>query len=183
MTSTRVTEVDGVRISQIQSVSDNRGAFFKFHPGSDIKVQPDSIAFSSNPNAGTLRGLHFQVNPFAEEKLITCIQGAVYDVIVDLRPSSRTFGKWTSFELSVDNLLQIYLPKGVAHGFQTLEPNSIVHYCLSAKYAPEYSYVINPYGDLGISWPIETIHVSDKDKNGLTFPEAAQKYAESIELR
>ncbi len=68
MTSTRVTEVDGVRISQIQSVSDNRGAFFKFHPGSDIKVQPDSIAFSSNPNAGTLRGLHFQVNPFAEEK-------------------------------------------------------------------------------------------------------------------
>ena len=183
MTSTRVTEVDGVRISQIQSVSDNRGAFFKFHPLSEINNPPDSIAFSSNPNTGTLRGLHFQVNPFAEEKLITCIQGAVYDVIVDLRPSSRTFGKWTSFELSGTNLLQIYLPKGIAHGFQTLEPNSIVHYCLSASYAPEHSYVINPYGDLDISWPLETIHVSDKDKNGLTFFAGAQKYAESLEHR
>ena len=183
MTSSRVTEVDGVRINKIQSVSDNRGSFFKFHPGTDFKVQPDSIAFSFNPNIGTLRGLHFQVNPFAEEKLITCIQGAVYDVIVDLRPSSTTFGKWASFKLSGDDLLQIYLPKGVAHGFQTLEPNSIVQYCLSTRYAPEYSYVINPYGDLDISWPMEAIHVSDKDKNGLTFPAAAQKYAESIELR
>lgn len=182
MTSNRVAEIDGVRINQIQSVSDNRGSFNKFHPLSETEDSLDSVALSFNPIRGTVRGLHFQVNPFAEEKLVTCIQGSIFDVIVDLRPSSITFGKWTSFELNAANLLQVYLPKGIAHGFQTLIPNSIVHYCLTAKYAPDYAYVIEPFGDLDIVWPEKINGVSERDKSGLTFSKAAQKYAASIGL-
>lgn len=182
MTSTRVAEIGGIRINQIQSASDNRGSFFKFHPLDEIDNPLDSVALSFNTNTGTVRGLHFQVDPFAEEKLITCIQGSIFDVIVDLRPGSITFGKWTSFDLNGVNLSQLYLPKGIAHGFQTLAPNSIVHYCLTAKYEPNSSYVIDPFGDLDISWPMDTISVSDRDKNGLTFSNAAEKYAASIEF-
>ena len=182
MTSTRVADIDGVRINQIQSTSDSRGSFFKFHPLSEIDNPLDSVALSFSPNTGTVRGLHFQVDPFAEEKMVTCIQGSIFDVIVDLRPSSKTFGKWASFDLSGVNLLQLYLPKGIAHGFQTLLPNSIVHYCLTAKYATNSSYVIDPFGDLDISWPMDTKNVSDRDKNGLTFTNAAEKYASSMEF-
>jgi dTDP-4-dehydrorhamnose 3,5-epimerase len=180
MTSERVTEIDGVRISQIQSVSDNRGSFFKFRPESEIEGLLDSVALSFNPNIGTVRGLHFQIEPFTEEKLVSCVQGSIFDVIVDLRPRSRTFGKWTSFDLNEDNLCQVYLPKGIAHGFQTLTKNSIVHYCLSNKYEPNFSYGIDPFGDLNISWPIRADYVSEKDKRGLTFSNAAEKYASSI---
>jgi len=182
MTSTRVVKIDGVRINQIQSTFDSRGSFFKFHPLNEIDNPLDSVALSFNPNAGTVRGLHFQVDPFAEEKLVTCIQGSIFDVIVDLRPSSKTFGKWASFDLNGVNLLQLYLPKGIAHGFQTLLPNSIVHYCLTAKYAPNSSYVIDPFGDLDISWPMNTKNLSVRDKNGLTFTEASKKYTSSIEF-
>lgn len=182
MTLNRVAKIDGVRINPIQSASDSRGSFFKFHPLSEIENPLDSVALSFNPITGTVRGLHFQVDPFAEEKLVTCIQGSIFDVIVDLRPSSKTFGKWTSFDLNEANLLQVYLPKGIAHGFQTLVPNSIVHYCLTAEYAPDSSFVINPFGDLDISWPIDTNNVSDRDKSGLTFSNAAQKYAATIGL-
>jgi len=183
MTSLRVSEIDGVRINQIQSVTDSRGSFYKFHPAREINDSLDSVALSFNPHAGTVRGLHFQVNPYAEEKLVTCIQGSIFDVIVDLRPSSKTFGKWTSIELSGFNLLQIYLPKGTAHGFQTLLPNSVVHYCLGARYEPRSSFAIDPFGDLNISWPMDAVTVSDKDISGLTFDNAAEKYAASLESR
>lgn len=180
MTLNRVDEIDGVRINSINSASDFRGSFFKFHPLNEIENPLDSVAISYNPVVGTIRGLHFQVGRFAEEKLVTCIQGSIFDVIVDLRPSSKTFGKWTSFNLNSTNLLQIYLPKGIAHGFQTLATNSIVHYCLTAAYAPDFSYVINPFGDLDISWPINTRDASERDKGGLTFSNAAQKFADAI---
>ena len=180
MTSIQVTEINGIRVNQIQSSSDNRGAFLKFHPLGEIDNSLDSVALSYNPLAGTVRGLHFQVNPFAEEKLVTCIQGSIFDVVVDLRPDSETFGRWASINLSAVNLLQIYLPKGIAHGFQTLVPNSIVHYCLTAPYAPNSSHVIDPFGDLEISWPMDTDAVSDRDKGGLTFSIAAQRYAATI---
>lgn len=177
MTPTQVTEIEGVRINQIKSVSDNRGSFLKFHPLSEIENSLDSVALSYNPASGTVRGLHFQVNPFAEEKVVTCIQGSIFDVIVDLRPSSSTFGKWASIDLSSANLLQVYLPKGIAHGFQTLVPNTIVHYCLTARYASEFSYVIDPFGDLNIPWPMDANAISDRDRDGLSFSIAAQRYA------
>lgn len=180
MTTNKVSQIDGVKFTQGKVISDNRGAFIKFHPLRDLEDSLDSVALSFNPNLGTIRGLHFQVEPYAEKKLVTCVQGAVLDVIVDLRPGSITFGKWTSFELSAENAIQAYLPKGIAHGFQTLTSNSIIHYCLSACYSPESSYSINPFGDLGIDWPLKTVSISERDSDGLTFPVAAQKYLLSL---
>lgn len=177
----QVPEIDGIRIAEAKSVTDARGTFIKFHPLKDLESTLGSVALSINPYPGTVRGLHFQIEPFAEEKLITCIQGSIFDIIVDLRPKSRTFGKWTSFELSATNALQVYLPKGIAHGFQTLTPNSIVHYSLSSTYAPEYSYAINPFGDLGIKWPIEEHLVSERDTQGISLASAGEKYAQSLE--
>lgn len=182
MTSNQVANIEGVRINSIQFASDFRGSFSKFHPLNEIEDRLDSVAISFNPIIGTIRGLHFQVEPFAEEKLITCIQGSIYDVIVDLRPSSETFGKWTALDLNSTNGLQVYLPKGIAHGFQTLAPNSIVHYCLTAEYSPESSYVINPFGDLDIPWPRHTSNISKRDRNGMTFSNAARKYAAATGL-
>lgn len=180
MLTNRVSGIDGVRITQFKSTSDARGTFIKLHPLSELGNSLDSVALSFNPNLGTIRGLHFQVEPFAEEKLVSCVQGSVFDVIVDLRPSSQTFGKWTSFELSAANARQAYLPKGIAHGFQTLAPNSIVHYGLGAGYAPKSSYAIDPFGELGIDWPLKELMLSENDAQGVSLSFAAQKYADSL---
>jgi len=174
------TKFEGVKFSLVKSVSDDRGSFIKFHPGHELHDTLDSVALSINPTIATVRGLHFQVEPYAEEKLITCVQGSVFDVIVDLRPNSQTFGKWNSFELSSENKVQVYLPKGFAHGFQTLVPDTIIHYSLGAAYSAESSYSINPFGELGIDWPLETQSVSSRDSEGVTFEFGAQKYAESL---
>jgi dTDP-4-dehydrorhamnose 3,5-epimerase len=181
MLSNRVNNIDGVKVTQLKLVSDARGSFTKFHPNIELTNKLDSIAISLNSKLGTIRGLHFQVEPFAEEKLVTCLQGSIFDVIVDLRPNSITFGKWTSFELSKENSQQAFLPKGIAHGFQTLAPNSVVHYCLSASYSPESSYAINPFGNLGINWPLEAHSISERDRQGIEFSIAAQKYLESLQ--
>lgn len=180
MTSNRVPSIDGVRITETKSVSDTRGTFIKFNPLQEFEDSLDSVALSFNPNLGTIRGLHFQVEPFAEEKLVACVRGSIFDVLVDLRPSSRTFGKWTSFELSATNALQAYLPKGIAHGFQTLVPDSIIHYGLGASYSAESSYSIDPFGNLGIDWPLKELSISEKDARGVSLSFAAQKYAESL---
>ena len=180
MSPGNVPEIAGVRISQITSSTDARGSFVKYHPSRELEYPLDSIAFSLNPHLGTIRGMHFQIEPFAEEKLVTCVQGAIFDVAVDLRPNSQTFSMWTSFELSPKNSLQVYLPKGIAHGFQTLEPNSIVHYTLSSPYSPEFAYAIDPFCELGIDWPISTQSISERDRNGISILDAAKKYTDSL---
>jgi dTDP-4-dehydrorhamnose 3,5-epimerase len=176
----KVPEIDGIRITQVTSVTDDRGSFVKFHPPREFENSLDSVAFSVNLNIGTIRGIHFQVEPFAEEKLVTCVQGTIFDVAVDLRPNSETFGMWASFELSATNALQVYLPKGIAHGFQSLERNSIVHYILSSPYSPEYSHTIDPFGDLGIDWPMKVNSISERDRDGISFSAAGKKYADSL---
>lgn len=181
MVSNQVSSIDGVKITEMKLVNDARGSFTKFHPYIELSNQLDSIAISFNPKIGTIRGLHFQVEPFAEEKLVTCLHGSIFEVIVDLRPNSITFGKWASFELSKENSQQAYLPRGIAHGFQSLAPDSVVHYCLSASYSAESSYAINPFGDLGINWPLEAYSISERDKQGIEFSIAAQKYAKSLQ--
>ena len=181
MLSKQVGEIGGVKILQTFTAIDSRGNFSKIQPHKEFKGQLDSVAFSVNPIIGTIRGIHFQIEPFTEEKLITCIQGSIFDVIVDLRPHSSTHGKWVSFELCATNSRQLYLPKGVAHGFQTLVPDSIIHYCLSSPYSRESSFAINPLGDLEIPWPIEKYIVSERDANGLSSSDAGQKYSLSLE--
>ena len=180
MLSRKAPKIDGVRVTKVTSATDARGSFVKFHPSQEFEDSLDSIAFSVNLNVGTIRGMHFQVEPFAEEKLVTCAQGRIFDVAVDLRPNSETFGMWTSFELSATNALQLYLPKGIAHGFQTLEPNSIVHYALSSSYSPEFSFAIDPLGELGIDWPIEVKSISERDRGGISLSAAGKIYADSL---
>lgn len=180
MTTNQVSQIEGVRITQVKSASDVRGTFIKFHPLKELENTLDSVALSFNPHLGTIRGLHFQLEPLAEEKLVACVQGSIFDVIVDLRSSSKTFGRWAAFELSADNALQAYLPKGIAHGFQTLVSDSIIHYSLSSTYSPESSYTINPFGDIGINWPIKAHSVSERDMGGVSLAFATQKYAESL---
>lgn len=173
-------EILGVRLSNMKSVSDSRGRFIKFEPDQQLLKNLGSVAFSINPKAGTIRGLHFQVAPFAEEKIVTCVQGSIFDVIIDIRPDSRSFGGVATFELSGINDMQVYLPEGIAHGFQTLTQNTIVNYCMTAKYSPESSFCINPLTDLGITWPIRDFLISDKDEAGLSIELASKLYAESL---
>lgn len=180
MKTNQVSEIDGVRIIQVNSFTDPRGTFIKFQPTQEFEDSLDSVALSSNPKLGTIRGLHFQIEPFAEEKLVTCIQGAIFDVIVDLRPNSKTVAKWCSIELSAENALQVYLPKGIAHGFQTLMPDSILHYSLSSAYSPNSAFSIAPFGDLDISWPLKDFSISERDANGVSISVGKQKYADSL---
>lgn len=174
-------ELEGVRVTESNSASDSRGTFIKIQPTLEFQVELDSVAVSINPRAGTIRGLHFQISPYAEEKIVTCIQGSVFDVVVDIRPESRTFGKCATFELSAKNGIQVYLPMGIAHGFQTLQPDTIIQYCLSASYSPEFAFSIDPFGELEINWPSKEFLISEKDASGVSFSTAAYKYAQSLE--
>ena len=175
-----VSGIEGVRLVQAVTSSDSRGRFIKFHPENFLHDKLDSVAVSINPKAGTIRGIHLQIEPFAEEKIVTCIQGSTFEVIIDIRPESKSFGKIATFELSRENANQVYLPKGVAHGFQTLMPDTIVQYFLTSYYSPESSYSIDPFGDLGIDWPLKELSISEKDAQGVSLEYAAQKYAESL---
>ena len=108
--------------------------------------------------------------------------GSIFDAIIDLRPDSKSLGRVATFELSSSNGMQVFLPKGIAHGFQTLTQDTIVHYCLTSKYSSESSYSINPFGNLGIAWPMLDFLVSEKDADGISLPFAAQQFAKSLGL-
>ena len=120
---------------------------------------------SYNERRGTLRGLHFQSDPHAEEKMVACSQGAVFDVMVDLRRGSETFMQYVGQELTPDNGLALYIPKGFAHGFVTLEDRSIVTYSISVPYVPSASAGVR-WNDpaIGVRWPIDASVISDRDR-------------------
>jgi dTDP-4-dehydrorhamnose 3,5-epimerase len=176
-----VEHLDGVETETNKLNSDSRGYFLKMESLGAMSNGINSIAVSCNPIIGTIRGFHFQVEPYAEEKIITCLQGSILDVLLDLRPGSNTFGSWTTLEINTTNRLSVYLPKGIAHGFQTTEENTHVQYCLGAAYSPEHAVTINPFGIEDLDWPIETHVVSDKDLHGISFLEGAKLYRSSIE--
>lgn len=119
---------------------------------------------SMTAKPGSIRGMHYQHAPAAEVKLVRCVAGRVFDVLVDLRPDSPTRWQWFGTELSAQNQQLLYIPKGCAHGFQTLEPNCELVYCHSAAYAPEYEAGIR-YNDpkLTINWPLPVTDISDRD--------------------
>lgn len=181
MTKCNVTEIEDVVMIQSKYSTDIRGSFVKFQPDILLREKWNSVAISINPHVGTVRGLHLQVEPFAEEKIISCIQGSVFEVIVDVRPDSKSFGKVATFELSRESAIQVYLPKGIAHGFQTLLPDTILHYFLTSEFSPGDAYAIDPFGDLKIDWPIKEWTVSERDLNGVSFEFAAQMYANSVD--
>jgi dTDP-4-dehydrorhamnose 3,5-epimerase len=126
---------------------------------------------SFNKKKGTLRGMHYQF-PHAEAKLVRCTMGAIYDVILDLRPDSPTFKQWLAVELTAHNRRMLYIPEGFAHGFQSLEDNAETFYQMSEFYDPEHARGVR-WNDpaFGIQWPSEAQLISDRDKNYPDFTE------------
>jgi dTDP-4-dehydrorhamnose 3,5-epimerase len=149
---------------------DHRGFFMESYNDSLFKQQGIAYNFiqdnqSLSAEAGVLRGLHYQLNPKAQTKLIRVLTGAIYDVIVDIRKSSPTFGQWVGVILSEHNHRQLLVPKGFAHGFCTLVPNTQVLYKVDEYYSPENDRGIL-WNDpaLGIDWPTSNPTLSDKDQ-------------------
>jgi dTDP-4-dehydrorhamnose 3,5-epimerase len=121
-----------------------------------------SISFTARK--GALRGMHYQSAPHTEAKLVRCINGTIWDVIIDIRPDSATYRRWQAFELSSANGLELYVPSGFAHGFQTLRDDVVVNYLISARYAPQSARGIR-FDDptFGITWPLPVSEISEKD--------------------
>lgn len=165
-TETRIT---GAYRVEPERYADERGFFartwcreeFKAH-GLTAELAQCSVSY--NHRKGTLRGMHYQAAPHAETKLVRCTQGAIYDVVLDLRPDSPTFRQWEAFELSAENRRALYLPEGCAHGFQTLTDGAEVFYQISAEYCPESARGVR-WNDpvFAIRWPLPVSIISAKD--------------------
>lgn len=165
------TQIKGAFLIELEPNEDERGFFartfcieeFKAH-GLDFKVVQCSISF--NKKKGTLRGMHYQAKPYEEAKIVRCYKGAIYDIILDLRPESESFKKWISAELNENNRRALYIPKGVAHGFQTLADDTEVFYMMDEFYHPEYARGIRwDDPEFKIEWPLPVMCVSERDKN------------------
>jgi dTDP-4-dehydrorhamnose 3,5-epimerase len=155
------TKISGAYVIEPERFEDSRGFFANAWTQEALAERGIRNQFveghiSFNPKRGTLRGLHFQLPPRAQAKLVRCTSGAMYDVGLDLRPESATFRQWIALELSARNRLMIYLPAGLAHGFQTLTDDTEVFYTVSDIYAPEYATGVR-WNDpaFGIEWPDE----------------------------
>jgi dTDP-4-dehydrorhamnose 3,5-epimerase len=150
---------------------DNRGNFIKFY-ASDyfskkiIKNSIFQINLSKTKKKGTIRGLHLQVNKWAEDKIITCLKGKIFDVIVDMRKKSKNYLKWKSIILSENKTKSLFVPKGFAHGFQALKDNTEVLYFHTNNYNKKYEANLNPLDKkIKIKWPLKLTEISKKDKN------------------
>ena len=164
------TKLKGAFIIELEKLEDERGFFtrsfctreFETHALNPRVVQCN---ISFNKKKGTLRGLHFQKDPYEETKLVRCTLGAICDVIVDLRSSSETFKQWVSVELTAHNGKMLYVPEGFAHGFQTLEDNTEIFYQMSEFYNPESASGIR-WNDpvFNIQWPEDERAISEKDR-------------------
>ncbi len=172
------TNLPGVVILESKVFGDARGFFMESY---NAKTFQEALGFTpsfvqdnhSRSGKGVLRGMHYQIRK-PQGKLIRVVSGRVYDVIVDMRKSSPTFGKWTGTELSEDNFLQVWIPPGFAHGFVVLSESADFIYKTTEFYAPEHERCLlwnDPY--VGIKWPIDFAPLlSDKDKKGVPFYEA-----------
>lgn len=161
--------IQGVYIIDLDLKQDERGGFartfcVKEFEAHGLKPTVVQCNLSFNYQRGTLRGMHYQLAPATETKLIRCIQGAVYDVIIDLRPESSTYLSHVGVELTADNRRALYVPEMFAHGYQTLTDNAEVMYQVSEFYTPGYERGLR-YNDpkLGINWPLTVTHLSPKD--------------------
>lgn len=121
--------------------------------------------YSYTQKSGTIRGMHYQAEPYAQSKLFRCITGAVYDVVVDLRPDSPTYRKWKGYQLRGDHFEWLYIPPGFAHGFQSIQDNCLVQYKVNQYFSPEHDRGIR-WSDkqINIAWPISNPILSDKDR-------------------
>lgn len=164
------TDLPGAYVVDLEPYRDERGFFarawcrneFEEH-GLVPRVVQANVSF--NEHEGTLRGMHYQVAPHEETKLVRCTRGAIYDVIVDLRPDSPTYTHWIGVELTEHNYRMLYVPENFAHGFITLQPRTEVTYQVSQFYAPDAERGVR-YDDpaFGIEWPVPVRVISEKDR-------------------
>lgn len=163
-------DLEGVWLIGCSPVTDERGSFartFCFDEmnrhGLESRFLQHSLSRSRQKH--TLRGLHFQRAPHCEVKLVSCLAGAIWDVAVDLRPQSKNYLRWTAAELSAENMHQLYIPKGFAHGFLSLTEDAAVGYLISTRYEPAASRGVR-YDDpkIGITWPAQPAAMSEKDR-------------------
>ena len=165
------TKLQGVYVIKIEKLEDERGffartwdkEFFKSNGLNDNLVQCN---ISFNKKKGTVRGLHYQIPPYEEAKLVRCTHGKVFEVVIDLRKNSKTFLQWDDVELDSKDYKMLFVPEGFALGLQTLEDNTEVHYQMSQSYNPKYSRGI-VWNDktLKIAWPLKPSVISENDAN------------------
>jgi dTDP-4-dehydrorhamnose 3,5-epimerase len=165
------TAVAGAWLLDLEPLADERGFFARTFcerelaaHGLDPRVAQCSIAW--NPERGTVRGLHYQMPPHGEAKLVRCTRGAIHDVVVDLRPASPTFKRHVAVELSAENRRQLYVPPGCAHGYQTLVADSEVSYQMSEPYAASAGRGVR-WDDaaFGVAWPLPVTLISERDRS------------------
>ena len=165
------TEMAGSFVIDVDPFTDERGWFARFYCKNEFKKIGHSkewvqLNHSSTNKRGTIRGMHFQNRPFSEIKMVKCIAGSIYDVIIDLRNGSSTFLHWFGIILSAENKKMLYIPEGFAHGFQCLEDKCELIYHHSEFYTPEAEAGI-PFDDpkINIQWPLPTTNLSVRDRN------------------
>ena len=173
------TELPGVFVLDVERQCDERGFFARYWCADEqarrgIDFVPVQGSTSSNPTRGTLRGLHYQAAPHQETKLVRCTRGAIFDVLVDLRPASPTYGQWLGLELTAASLRQVLVPGGIAHGFLTLEPDTDVSYLMATRYVPAAARGLR-WDDpaFGIGWPAPPVLLSDRDRHWPDWPAPA----------
>jgi dTDP-4-dehydrorhamnose 3,5-epimerase len=164
------TNLQGSFIIDLEKINDERGYFTRVwdkkefeDKGLDVNLSQCSISY--NKKQGTLRGMHYQICPYEEVKIVQCIQGSIFDVIIDLRKNSKTCYKWFGIELSENSYKCLYIPKGFAHGFETLEDNTKILYQMSGEYNPKYAKGIC-WDDkfFQINWPLTPTIMSKRDQ-------------------
>ena len=165
------TKLSGVYAIEPEPYSDERGMFLRAwcereFSENGIAMAVRQCSVSVNYRRGTLRGMHYQTAPHAETRLVRCTAGAIFDVIVDLRPDSRSFRQWVGLELTQENRTMAYIPEGCAHGFLTLADNVEVFYQMSEFYSPVHAHGVR-WNDpaFGIVWPGDVIVMSERDRN------------------
>lgn len=161
----------GAHLVELEPVADERGFFARTWCAEEFRtygLNPSlaQCSISFNKRRGTLRGLHYQAEPYAEAKLVRCTAGAIYDVILDLRPASDSCRKWFAVELNATNRTMLYIPEGLAHGFQTLADDTEVFYQMSVNYHPESARGVRWNDPLfGIEWPVPDPTISQRDRS------------------
>tara|TARA_B110000008_G_C16965264_1_gene561712 strand:- start:916 stop:1461 length:546 start_codon:yes stop_codon:yes gene_type:complete len=165
------TIIDGVFILDRNLYCDHRGSFSRLLCEDEmgelnLNASISQINISKTDQIGTIRGMHFQSGAAAEDKYVICLKGSVFDVALDIRKDSKTYLKWDGVTLSATENKMIYIPKGVAHGFQALENDCWLLYLHTEKYSPKAEMGHNPLDPrLSIKWPISNFEMSDKDLN------------------
>ncbi|MDR2728651.1 MAG: dTDP-4-dehydrorhamnose 3,5-epimerase [Chitinispirillales bacterium] len=165
------TDIEGLILIKPKVITDSRGFFLESYSVSKFKEGGIDCEFvqdnhSCSVSAGVIRGLHFQTEPFSQSKLVRVIRGSIFDAAVDLRRDSPTFGQWRGFNLSAANFDMLFIPRGFAHGFCTLEDNSEIVYKADNLYSPRHDGgIIWNDPDIGITWPIKNPILSPKDSN------------------